>query len=136
MKEIAICFVLFVLVFVRPEKAMFFEDLVIASKIESVNPDSLLNDGWYTAQITYSNHKKITKTTSKLKVQVSNDKVVKIELSNGKVLEANESNSDYFFSGGVLNFEYDLRIKSTIAKTSVKIKYNNGELSFYDIAIL
>ncbi len=99
-------------------------------------PDSFIVDGWYTAKVTYSNHKKITRTTSKLKVQIQDNKVIKIELGNGKILQAGEAQSDYFFSGGLLNFEYDLRIKEKKARTSVKIKGVNGNLSFYEIAII
>lgn len=108
------------------------EDLELLSD----NFDNLIDDGWHTAKVTYSNPKKITRTNSKLKVQVKNDKVIKIELVNGKILQAGEPQADYLYSGGLLNFEFDLRIKEKIARTSVKIQSEHGNLSFYEIAIL
>ena len=108
------------------------EDLELLSD----NFENLIDDGWHTAKVTYSNPKKITKTNSKLKVQVQDDKVIKIELGNGKILHEREPQSDYLYSGGLLNFEFDLRIKEKIARTSVKIQSEHGNLSFYEIAIL
>jgi hypothetical protein len=136
MKGIIITFALGALAFVIIDIAWSVDHTTPIPAIFNDETDSLLDDRWYTAIVTYSNHKKILKTTSDLKVEVKNNKVIKIDLGNGKILGSDEKESDYIYSGGVLSFEYDLRIKAKITKTSIKIKEVNGNLSFYDILIL
>ena len=94
-----------------------------------------LKDGWYPATVNYSNPKKITMVTSKLKVEVKNDKVIKIDLGNGRVLKATSPEADYVYSGGNLSFEFDRQSQKSVATTSVKIKSSNGKLIIYHIRI-
>ena len=136
MKSILLSLAFFVFISI-----IFEEDPPINQPIDGIEipvdkSDSLLEDGWYTATVIYSNHKKIATTTSELKVQVKNNQVVKIDLSNGKILEAGDGKSGYLYSGGVLNHEYDTQIKEKIFKTSVKIKEADGVMSFYEIRII
>ena len=136
MKGIFMSFAFFVMASIVFNEAWSIENTSKELELLVEKSENIMNDGWYTAKVTYSNHQKLSKTISKLKVQVQNDKVIKIQLTNGKILEATKEHSDYYYSGGVLNFEFDLHIKEKLAKTAVKIKEENGNLSFYDIAIL
>ena len=44
---------------------------------ESDIPFNLFEDGWYTAKVTYSKHKNISKKTTELKVQIKTTKSLK-----------------------------------------------------------
>jgi hypothetical protein len=135
MKGLIIGIIFIALLSIKAEKTWFSETSPDVPQISVAKIFSELEDGWYPAKVTYSSHKKITKTTSTLKVEVQNNKVVKIDLGNGKILHEGENQTGYFYSGGVLSFDFDSESKTTIATTSVIIKDTKGNLSFYAIRI-
>jgi hypothetical protein len=135
MKGLLIGLILIVFLSIKAEKLWVSEDSPIAPEVTIAKTIDDLEDGWYPAKVTYSSHKKITHTTSTLNVEVQNNKVIKIDLGNGTILHEGENQSGYYYSGGVLSFDFDSQSKATIATTSVIIKDTNGSLSFYAIKI-
>jgi hypothetical protein len=136
LKGIIIGLILIVSIFIKVEKPWVSDDPNPAPENPESQTNIHLEDGWRSATVTQSSHKKIDQSTSEMKVMVKKNKVVQIDLGNGKILHDGENESGYFFSGGVLSFEFDIASNSTIATTSVIIKDAGGNLSFYVIRIV
>lgn len=91
-----------------------------------------LKDGWYEATVKYSNSNTYTRSTYTLHVEVSSNRVIKIDFGDGGSVHSGINNSNYYYSGGFLNFQYDLDRNIIGATTRVTVQRGNTHLT-YDI---
>lgn len=88
-----------------------------------------IQDGWYEATVEYSNYSTGTRSKYTLDVEVKDDRVVTISFGNGKSVHTGYNSSGYIYSGGSLDFEYNLNNQATSATTKVTI--TTGSSTYY-----
>ena len=82
-----------------------------------------IDDGWYTAKVSYTNYKTSYKARYTLDVAVKNDRVTVISFPDGGSLHTGYNNSGYTYGGGTLFFERNYSGDIIAASTTVDI-YN------------
>ena len=93
-----------------------------------------IEDGWYIAMVKYSNYSTGTRATYTLKVKVVRDRVVEIDFGNGGSVHSGYNSHGYYYSGGYLRFDKDIRGNIIGASTRVTIS-DNGSMRYYDIEL-
>lgn len=92
--------------------------------------NTVLENGWYDAEVTYYNPRTETKSTYALNIKVHNDRVVAISFGEGESIHTGDNNSGYSYSGGDLTFYKNSIGEITLADTTVKIHTNAGYTYF------
>lgn len=96
--------------------------------------NTVLENGWYDAEVTYYNPRTETKSTYALDVQIHNDRVVIISFGNEGSLHTGSNNSGYTYSGGDLTFYQNKKGEIVSADTTVKI-YTNAGYTYFKIEL-
>lgn len=97
-------------------------------------PTQGIKNGWYQATVKYFNSNTYTRSTYTLNVEVEYNRVVKIDFGNGGSVHSGYNNSDYYYSGGQLMFQYDYNRNIIGATTRVTVQKGNAYLT-YDIEL-
>lgn len=96
--------------------------------------NTVLENGWYDAEVTYYNPRTETKSTYALDIKVHNDRVVAINFGEGESIHTGDNNSGYSYSGGDLTFYQNNSGKIVSADTTVKI-YTNAGYTYFNIEL-
>lgn len=95
--------------------------------------ETILEDDWYEADVTYSNSNTGTKSKYTLAIRVFDDRVVEINFGNGSV-HTGQNNNGYTYSGGDLTFYQNKQGKIIGADTTVRV-YRNGRYEYYYVEL-
>lgn len=120
MKKILL-FALFLLIV----NANFSNDLQLCSTFTSSTFQTIEN-GTYSASVTYYNEKTYTRSSYTLNVTVNYDRVVAIHFGNGGSLHTGYNNEGYTYSGGTLSFKRDYNGNIIGAYTTVEISESSN----------
>jgi len=93
-----------------------------------------IGDGWYRANVRYTNYSTGTNATYSLKVYVEYGRVTKIDFGNGGSVHSGYNNEGYFYSGGNLNYDTDYNGNIVAATATVTISDDNG-MRYFKIII-
>lgn len=93
-----------------------------------------IQDGWYSATVSYSNSNTYTRSTYTLDVEVESDRVVTISFGQGRSVHDGYNNSGYTYSGGYLSFQSNYQGGISAATTQVTI-YKGNSIITYDVRI-
>lgn len=96
--------------------------------------NTVLENGWYDAEVTYYNPSTETKSTYALDVKIHNDRAIAISFGEGESIHTGSNNSGYSYSGGDLTFYQNKNGKIISADTTVKI-YSNGYYTYFNIKL-
>lgn len=96
--------------------------------------NTVLENGWYDAEVTYYNPRTETKSIYALDVQIHNDRVVAISFGEDGSIHTGDNNSGYSYSGGDLTFYKNKSGKIVSADTTVKI-YTNAGSTYFNIKL-
>lgn len=96
--------------------------------------NTVLENGWYDAEVTYYNPRTETKSTYALNVKIHNDRAIAISFGEGESVHTGSNNSGYSYSGGDLTFYKNKNGKIVAADTTVKI-YSNGCYTYFNIKL-
>lgn len=96
--------------------------------------NTVLENGWYDAEVTYYNPRTETKSSYALDVKIHNDRVVAISFGNEGSIHTGDNNSGYSYSGGDLTFYQNKSGKIVSADATVKI-YTNAGYTYFNIEL-
>jgi hypothetical protein len=98
--------------------------------------NSILDEGWYKADIKYTCNSTNTSSDYVLKVYVSGDRVTKIDFGNGGSVHTGYNSEGYKYTGGGLNFEKGTSGKFKSVTTIVKVTSATGtSVKYYEISL-
>lgn len=85
-----------------------------------------IDDGWYAANIKYTNYATSSNANYRLKVKVDYDRVTLISFGNGGSVHTGLNNEGYLYTGGNLSEERDYNGNIIALTTTVNISDRNG----------
>lgn len=96
--------------------------------------NTVLENGWYDAEVTYYNPRTETKSIYDLDVKIHNDRVVAISFGEEGSIHTGDNNSGYSYSGGDLTFYKNKTGKIVSADTTVKI-YTKAGYNYFNVEL-
>lgn len=96
--------------------------------------ETILKDGWYEANVTYSNPNTGTKSNYLLNVKIFDDRIIVISFGNEGSIHTGSNDSGYTYSGGDLTFYQNKQGEIVSADTTVKI-FRSGSYSYFEIEL-